>query len=93
VEIGLTPLRYEGGFLLNSRSTKNQQLNGTILNNNGNYLRSWDFPLNQRATEAYQIVEFKNGSIILFDIDDELSWNFSSINVETPISYGKIYIY
>lgn len=64
-------------------------LQGTILNNDGNYYSNWGLPTDLKVTQEFYVIgDFNNGTMYLIAQEDEFSWKISSSNLPR-ISNGK----
>ncbi|CAB4492436.1 hypothetical protein RhiirA5_431649 [Rhizophagus irregularis] len=77
---------YYGGFLLSLlKRTPDKIINnlqGTILNNDGNYYSNWGLPTDLKVTQEFYVIgDFNNGTMYLIAQEDEFSWKISSSNL------------
>src|SRR3954451_20070151 len=77
-----------GGFLLSR--TKNHELKGIILHDNGDIAGNWYLPTDMTIPDNFILVEHKNGTMSLIAKKDAHSWAIISSPIESPITNGKL---
>jgi hypothetical protein len=84
---------YPEGFLLaffkNTNNSYIETVEGTILDNDGEYYGAWDFPQNLKVPKFYAVGAFRNRTLLLITQEDEMSWKILSTTIPKFNSDGK----
>ncbi len=80
---------FQGGYLLSLFDKAHKTLDGIILDNNGKYNGTWDFPPHLKISDYFGKPAFRNGTQLLVAREDEMSWKILSFTLPKFFSDGK----